>query len=31
MYESKKMMWEIDVEGDEKENVNEIMKNTINR
>ena len=31
MYESKKMMWEFDVEGDEQENVDEILKNTINR
>ena len=31
MYESKKLMWEVDVEGDEKDNVEEIVKNAINR
>lgn len=30
MYENKKMMWEVDIEGDENENVNEILNNAIN-
>jgi len=31
MYESKKLMWEVDVEGDEQDDENEVMKAAINR
>ena len=31
MYESKKLMWEVDVVGDENENVAEIVKAFLNR
>ena len=31
MYESKKLMWEVDIVGDENDNVEEVVKAFLNR